>query len=97
MHLTPCYMHISQTDYSGIGHVHAILHCCTELGAPRAILGAPLFDMIVLLKRCRSSFVFCGTFQTGQLQPQPTQKLSTARVQPVTSAYVPTSPVCACI
>ena len=27
------------------------------LGAPRATMGAPLFDMIVLLKRCRSSFV----------------------------------------
>ena len=48
---------MSQTDYSGIGHVRAFLQCCTELGAPRAILGAPMFDMIVLLKRCRSSFV----------------------------------------
>ena len=57
MHCTPCYTHMSQTDYSGIGHVRAFLQCCTELGAPRAILGAPLFDMIVLLKRCRSSFV----------------------------------------
>ena len=57
MHFTPCYTHISQTDCSGIGHVHAFLQCCAELGAPRAILGAPLFDMIVLLKRCRSSFV----------------------------------------
>ena len=40
---------------------------------------------------------FCGTFQTGQLQRRPTQKLSTVQLQPVTSACVPTSPVCACI
>ena len=53
MHLAPCYTHISQTDYSGMGHVHVFF---AKLGAPRAILGAPLFDMIVLLKRCRSSF-----------------------------------------
>ncbi|DBA79913.1 TPA: hypothetical protein ACH3X1_008128 [Trebouxia sp. C0004] len=54
MHFTDCYMHVFQTYYSGIGQVHAFWHCCVE---PRAILGALLFIVIVLLKHCRSSFV----------------------------------------